>query len=138
MKRRAGGGESRSRARAPRARQTAVARGVRVSILPREAVRSEHRMLGAKNAFPLIQSVPVRGPFRSSAPARAPASAHPASPCASAGAALLEHHPKRKGNKNKSQQAGAHVVESPARPENVTYRARYPRNAYIHRQYDDR
>jgi hypothetical protein len=55
----------------------------------------------------------------------------------SAGPSLLEHHPKRKADKHKSQYAGAHVVESAARLESPTQRTRCPRNAYIHRHHDD-
>jgi len=40
---------------------------------------------------------------------------------ASTGANLLEHHPKRKADKHKSEDAGRHVVESAARVESPTH-----------------
>src|SRR5215831_12588482 len=58
--------------------------------------------------------------------------------CASAGANLLEAHPKRKGDKHNSEAACGQVVEFATWVERPTYRTCSPCNAHIHRHHDDR
>src|SRR5215467_15246643 len=58
--------------------------------------------------------------------------------CASAGANLLETHPKRKGDEHNSEAPCGQAVEFAAWVEGPTYGTCHPRNAYIHSHHDDR